>query len=169
MEEGDARVGLDAAQIGGHQPQIVVVHPHEPVLLDLLGSSLSEPQVHFPEDLPIDVLVLEEPRERVQDRPQRLFRGDVIEAFDLLRRQRQPRDEIAAVRVFNVDDPVEIDALLWVIGLPGDPGAGLWRQPVKEALQRRDDPVGALVGPVNDAAVDDDLLIWLPVIDDDQR
>ncbi len=134
MKERNSHVGFQAAQVRGHEPKIVIVHPYQAIVFDLLSGGLREQPVHITEGLPVDVLVLEQPRKRVQDRPQRLFGGDVVETFDLLRREGQSRDEIAAIRILDVNDPIEIDAFLGIVNLPGDPGAGLGRQSVKEAL-----------------------------------
>ena len=168
VKEGDLQRRLDLPQVLRHQPEIIVMHPDQRVILGLRGGGLGEQPVHLAERVPVGILVAEQPGKGMQDRPQCLFRGHMVEALHLLRRQRQPGNRIVAIAVRYPDDAVELLLLLRRHLLPGNPGAAPLGNPAEEALQGRHDAVRALVLPIDPPTAFHRLLIGLAVIDDDE-
>ena len=140
--------------------------PHHCALRGLRRRRLGEGPVHLPECRPVDGVVVILLLEGVQDRPERLLGGDVVEGRNLLGRQRQARDRVGTVAVRNLNHAVEVGVGGVFRMFPSDPGAVI--DATEEALECRDDPVRALVLPELDLSVDLDFLVGLTVIDDDQ-
>src|SRR5690606_31280727 len=103
MKERNSHVGFQAAQVRGHEPKIVIVHPYQAIVFDLLSGGYREQPVNMTESIPKEFLVLEQLQKRVQDWLQRIFGRHVVETFDLHRREGQSRDEIAAIRILDVN------------------------------------------------------------------
>ena len=167
VEEVDLHIRLELAQIARREPKVVVVKPHHAVFGHLRRRRLREGPVHLAKRRPVHGVVVIALLEAMQDRPDRLLGGDMVEAFHLRRGQRQARDAIGAVAVLDLDHPLEGRALGRVVHLlPRHPGA--LAVAAHEAFQRRHDAVGALVLAQGGHAIDEHLLIGLAVIDDDQ-
>jgi hypothetical protein len=84
-----------SAQVAGHKPEVVVMHPDRRALGRLGRGGLGEAPVHLAEVRPVDGVVVVAFLEAVQDRPEGFLRGDVVELAHLFGRQRQARDRIA--------------------------------------------------------------------------
>ncbi len=169
VEKGDLHIGAQPPQIMRHQPQIIVMDPHQRALVRLFRRRLREQPVDGVKGRPVDRIIAVEPGKAVQHRPERLFRGDVVKAVRLFAGQRQAADGKAAIVVVDMDDALEIIVDLRIVRLPRHPGATARFKPVEKAFERRHDPVGALVGAKHRLAIFDRLFIGLAVIDDDQR
>ena len=166
MKEGNLHVRAQLAQIPRHQPQVVVVDPDPRPLRRLARCRLGKGPVDLAKGRPVHRVVVELFLEAVKDRPERLFRRNVVEARHLFEGQRQSRHVVGAIGIGNLDDPLELGIGRILGQFPGDP-RGLFRGREK-ALERRDDSVRAAVLAQRDLAIDLDLFIGLPVVDDDQ-
>ncbi len=167
VEEGDLHVRAQGAEIAGHEPEVVVMDPDHGALGGLVGGGLGEGPVDFAEDRPVHGVVIVLVLEGMEDRPEGLLRGDVVEAAHLFRRQGEAGDVVGSEAVGDFDDGVEFGVGRVFGQLPRDPGAAA-AGAAEEAFEGGDDAVGALVLAALDAAVHLDLLIGLAVVDDDE-
>ena len=166
MEEGDAHIGTHLAHERRHQPQVVVVHPDHGPGRGFLAGRFGEQAVDFAEGGPVAIFSGVQRGETVENRPQRLLRGDMVELADLFAGQGQAHHFVAAITVFHGDAAFEFRRLAGRRLFPGDPARALGLS--DEALERGHDAVGAGIFPEYGLAADDMLFIGLPVIDDDQ-
>ena len=138
--------GRSWAQIARHEPQVVIVDPYHRAVGRLRCGGFSKGPVHLAKGRPVDGIVVVALLEAVQDRPEGLLRANMVEALDLSRSQRQPRDGIASIGVVDLDDPLEnrgfetSSASFQATQAPAV-------EPAEEALQGRYDAVRALVSP----------------------
>ena len=142
------------------------MHPDQGALRRFGGGGLGEGPVHLAEIGPVHGVVVVAFLEGMQDRPERLFRGDMVEFPDLMRRQRQARDRILAIGVVDFDDLLELGVRRVLGQFPRHPCAVIHR--AEKAFQRRDDAIGAAVFLQDDAAALLHLFVGLAVIDDDE-
>jgi hypothetical protein len=142
------------------------MHPDKRALRRLGRRGLGEGPVHLAEIGPVHGVVIVAFLEAVQDRPERLFRGDVVELAHLMGRERQARDGVFAVGVVDLDHLLELRVRRVFGQFPRHPGAVIDR--AEEALERRHDAVRAGVFLQHDAAVFLNLFVGLAVVDDDE-
>ena len=125
-----------------HQPQVVVVHPDHRTVFCLSTSGLGEAAVHFAKVGPMGVFRGVQPGERMNDRPQRLFGGDVIELVNLGGFERQAHHVVVAIAVADRNAALKIGRLACGrLLLPGHPDCFV--DVAEKALDGGDDSVGA--------------------------
>ncbi|MDT4832411.1 hypothetical protein FQZ97_659670 [compost metagenome] len=166
VEEGDAQVRAQLAQVAGHHPQVVVVQPDDGTFGGFQGGAFGEGTVDLEEHLPVVLVEGGALPEGVQGRPEGFLGEALVEDVDLFLAQLDPRGLELGV-AFGVHAGVDVEGFGAVfMHRPGDPGPGT--AVAEEAQQGRDDAVRRGRPATLQFAVDPVLFIGQAVVDHHQ-
>ena len=140
VEEGDAQIRAQLAQVGRHHPQVVVVQPDDGAFGGLQRGAFGEGAVDLEEYLPVVFVEGGAFPEGVQSWPEGFLGEALVEDIDFFLAQLDPRGgELGITLGVHGGVAVERFVAILVHG-PGDPGTGA--AVAEEAEQGGDDAVG---------------------------
>jgi hypothetical protein len=156
VEVADLHVRPPGPDEGGHELQLVVVHPHAAALGDRLHRGIREPLVDLPVGVPPLAVELRRHDDVVVQRPQRPVRHALVVELDLVGRQ-VDRDEVHALGV----ERLEGGGVAGRAG-PADPGC-IGR--AHDRRERGDQPAGGAAPPPAGGVGADAGLVGVLVVD----